>query len=270
MRTHLTFLILGTAFFVNACKTPDAADANAKFVQGCADSVLSSRSLLYFGPSNQIGPGSIWSRLGDLGGYQPQWRNEDLGIMPRLIDRGASFKCDLSSSSTFAADAGLSVLSTVTNASADAKADFARGRVVKVSSTGAAWDTVVAGPYTVHLASLPPAVRTDVMGANRLIMRRALRIDGYKVVMDFDTAIKPEIKAKYAGRILGNETVGEVGAHLTANWTAEDKLELSASDSVYVAGEFAQLVNGQWVGTRGDSVVEDLGDKWVRPYTARH
>ena len=192
---------------------------------------------------------------------------QDLGVDRTVIDQGKTFECDLSKSSKFAANAGLSVVSSVANASAEAKADFSRGKVVKVTSKGAAWDTVVAGPYGMRLKAISdPSVSADVAGPNRIVLRRALRLDGYRVTMDFDSAIKPEIKAKYSGKILGKETVGDVGANLSAQWTSEDKLELTASDGVYVAGEFAQLVNGEWVATKGGPGIEDLGDTWVRPF----
>lgn len=96
-----------------------------------------------------------------------------------------------------------------------------------------------------------------------------MRLSGYRVVLDFDSGVKPEIKAKYTGKLLGRETLGDVGAQLSASWTADDKLELTAGDNVYVAGEFAELVNGDFVGTRGVGSVPDLGDKVVRPFPVR-
>jgi len=192
---------------------------------------------------------------------------QDLGVDQTVIDKGKPFECDLSKSSKFEANAGLSVISSVANASAEAKADFSSGKIVKVASKAAAWDTVVAGPYTVKLKSITDTtISADVVKPNRIVLRRALRLDGYRVTMEFDTALRPEIKAKYSGKILGKQTVGDVGANLSAEWTSDDKLELTASDGVYVAGEFAQLINGEWVATKGGPGVQDLGDIWVRPY----
>jgi hypothetical protein len=269
-RTRLSLLIIAIMCTAAACNSPTVQKGTDTFVQGCADSALNSRSVLYFGPSNQIGPGSVWSRLGPSGGYQPQWRMQDLGVDMQVVDQGKSFACDLSKSSKLAANASLSVISSVANASADAKTDFSRGKVVNVTSKGAAWDTVVAGPYNTKLKAIADAsIRADIAGPNRIILRRALRLDGYRVTMDFDASVKPEIKAKYSGKILGKETVGDVGASLSATWTSDDKLELSASDGVYVAGEFAQLVNGEWVATRDGPGIADLGDTWVKPFTPK-
>jgi hypothetical protein len=259
-----------SALSLAGCNTPTTGGATTEFVKSCADSDLNSKSVLYFGPSNQIGPGSIWSRLGSSGGYQPQWRMQDLGVDRTVIDQGKTFECDLSKSSKLAANAGLSVVSSVANASAEAKADFSRGKVVKVTTKGAAWDTLVAGPYTAKLKAISdPTIGADIAAPNRIILRRALRLDGYRVTMDFDSAIKPDIKAKYSGKLLGKETVGDVGANLSAQWTSEDRLELTASDGVYVAGEFAQLVNGEWVATKGGPGIDDLGDTWVRTFVPK-
>jgi hypothetical protein len=269
-RTGLSLLIVTLVCSTTSCTSPSVPDSTRNFVNGCAVSDLNSKSVLYFGPSNQIGPGSVWSRLGDSGGYQPQWRMHDLGVDTQVIQPGTRFTCDLNNSSKFTANAGLSVISSVTNASGEVKADFARGKVVKISSTGAAWDTVVAGPYKLKLKAIAdPAIHADIAGPNRIILIRALRLDGYRVTLDFDASVKPEIKAKYSGKILGKETVGDVGANFTAAWTSDDKLELTAADGVYVAGEFAQIVNGEWVGTKGSDKIENLGDTWVKPFAPK-
>lgn len=125
-----------SAFGLVSCTTPDAGSATSEFVKGCADSDLNSKSVLYFGPSNQIGPGSVWSRLGPNGGYQPQWRMQDLGVDGLVIDKGQTFQCDLSHNSKLAANAGLSVVSSAADASAEAKLDFSRGKILKVTSKG--------------------------------------------------------------------------------------------------------------------------------------
>lgn len=267
--TNIAFL-LSAMLAVSGCEHPSVIPAPNELIKGCADSDLSSKSVLYFGPSNQIAPGSVWSRLGDMGGYQPQWRLQDLGIDSNVVDKGVNFTCDLSSNRRFATNASLSVLSSVANVSADASSDFSRGKVTSVKTTGAAWDTVIEGPYKKGLTQLADSqIRDDVMGKNRIVMRRALRLDGYQVTMDFDAALKPSIKAKYSGKILGKDTVGDVGANLSAQWTQDDKLQLTASDSIYVAGEFAELVNGQWVSTKGGAGIADLRDKWTKPIALR-
>jgi len=269
-RTGFSLLIVALACSTTSCTNPSVKDPINGLVEGCAVSDLNSKSVLYFGPSNQIGPGSVWSRLGDSGGYQPQWRMQDLGVDTQVIDQGKSFTCDLNNNSKFTASASLSVISSVTNASGEAKADFARGKVVKVSSTGAAWDTVMAGPYNLKLKAIAnPAIRADIAGPNRIFLIRALRLDGYRVTLDFDASAKPEIKAKYSGKTLGKETLGDVGANLKAAWTNDDKLELTAADGIYVAGEFAQLVNGELVGTKGSDKIGNLRDKWVKPFVPK-
>jgi len=269
-RARLPLLIVALLCSTTSCTPRTVANGTKDFVNGCTVSELNSKSVLYFGPSNQIGPGSVWSRLGDSGGYQPQWRMQDLGIGAQVIQPGTRFTCNLNNNQKFTMNAGLSVISSVAGASADVKADFARGKVVNIGSKGATWDTVVAGPYNIKLKGIAdPAIRTDITGPNRIVLIRALRLDGYHVTLDFDASIKPEIKAKYSGKVFGKETVGDAGANFLASWSSEDKLELTAEDAVYVAGEFAQLVNGEWVTTRGSDKIDNLGDTWVRPFPSR-
>jgi len=95
-----------------------------------------------------------------------------------------------------------------------------------------------------------------------------LRLSGYKALLDFDTNFVPESKAKYDGMKLGSKTVVEVGAQFNAEWTKDEKLELSAADNVYVAREFAHLRNGEFVSGRGKETIQDLGDKWIKPYVS--
>ncbi len=139
-----------------------------------------------------------------------------------------------------------------------------------MSSTEAAWDTLVAGPWAARIDGLKNAmIRADVQGKNRLVLSRALKLSNYKAVLDFDTAVKPEIKAKYAGKVLSRADVGEVGAQLTASWSRDDKLELTAKGDIYVAGEFAQLQDGKVAVGRGAAIIENLGDKDTQPYHAK-
>jgi hypothetical protein len=246
--------------------TPTATQAGGRTVGGCAGSNLTSKAVLYFGPSNQIGPGSIWQRMGDLGGYQPLYRLQDLGIDDSLISKGQPFNCDLSHATGWKADATLSVLSRASTVSADAKVDFSRATSVTVSTTGAAWDDLLLGPYGAKLRTLADAtVRADVSGPKRLSLRRALRVAEYKVTLTFDSSIAPSLQAKYGGSTLSSAVVGGAGANFSVNWTGDDKLELTAKD-VYLAGEFASLTNGEWQAARGDG---ELGETWITPLPAR-
>ncbi len=264
----VTGLVLVGAIALTGCQTtqPTAAEGATQLTDGCANSNLSSKAVLYFGPSNQIGPGSIWQRMGDLGGYQPLYRLQDLGIDPGVIQQGGAFSCDLSHSRGWKADATLSVLSGASPVSAEAKADFSRATSVTVSTTGAAWDELVMGPYGAKLKSIPdPNVRADVAGPKRLSMRRALRVAEYKVTLTFDSSLAPSLQAKYGGNTLPTAVVGSAGANFSVNWTGGDKLELTAKN-VYVAGEFAELKDGEWQASRGTS---DLGEVWIKPMPPR-
>jgi len=262
--------LVGAVLSLGGCNGNSAtAEKGMKVItEACAGDELQSNAVLYFGPSNQIGPGSIWSRLGPNGGYQPQWRTHDLNLnYATVVQPGKAFPCDFSKNAKLTAEGGLSALSPAANVSAEVKADFERAKTIKVSASEVAWDTLVAGPYLVQLKGIASAdTKRDVFGENRLVVRRALRLSGYKALLDFDTNFAPAIKAKYDGMKLGAKTVGEVGAQFTAKWTRDEKLELSAADNVYVAGEFAELKNGEFRSTRGEETIQDLGDKWIKPY----
>lgn len=263
-------LVLSFSTSIVACGALKSGSAGNEFVRSCSDSDLNSKSVLYFGPSNQLGPGSVWIKLGVNGGYQPQWRVSDLGLAESIVQPGAAFSCTVSGQSQLTADAGLSVLSKVSNVSADLKSDFSRARSIQVSSTQAAWDTLIAGPFAVGVDGIKDgAIRADVLSSNRLVMRRALKLKNYKAVLDFDSSVKPEMQAKYSDKVLSSSMVGDVGAQLSATWTRDGKLELTATGDIYVAGEFAPLLKGRIAAGRGEESIEDLGDKYTRPYQSR-
>lgn len=184
-------------------------------INSCADDDLRSKSVLYFGPSNQIGPGSIWNRLGGDGGYQPQWRTRDLGLRESdSVQRGELLQCNLSNSSQFMAHAGLSVLSAAANASGDARLNFSRAKNIEVSVGGAAWDNIVLGPYLKQLNDLPEGgVKQDVFANNRLFLVRALRLKGYKATLDFDSSVKPAIKTMLTESCWGQKRLERWARH---------------------------------------------------------
>lgn len=270
-KSVLAVTMIGAILSLGGCNGNPATGEKGgkKFTEVCAKDELQSNAVIYFGPSNQIGPGSIWSRLGSNEGYQPQWRSKDLNLnYAEVVELGTAFPCDFSKNAKLTAKGGISALSPAANVSADLEADFAQAKTIKVSAREAAWDTVVEGPYKVQLKKISnPDIKSDVFGPNRLVVRRALRLSGYKAVMDFDTSVAPAIKAKYDGMKLGAKVVGEVGAEFNAKWTTDEKLELSAADNVYVAGEFVEFVNGQFVSTRdGKESIQDLGNTSIKPY----
>jgi hypothetical protein len=271
-RALVAVSLVGAMLSLWGCTTISlkADDGMKHFTKACATDELQSNAVLYFGPSNQIGPGSVWTRLGPNGGYQPQWRTGDLNLnSAKVVQLGKAFPCDFSQNAKLTAEGGLSALSPAANVSAEVKADFARAKTIQVSAKETAWDMVVAGPYLLQLKGISnPDIKRDVFGKNRLVVRRALRLSGYKALLDFDTNLAPTIKAKYDGMKLGAKVVGEVGAQFIAKWTKNEKLELSAADNVYVAGEFAELINGDFVSTKGEAqTIQDLGDTWIKPYT---
>lgn len=268
-KAWISVAVTVVALGLGGCDGGSTQDPIDTLADSCADDQLRSSAVLYFGPSNQIGPGSIWSRLGVNGGYQPQWRVADLELdTAKILQPGKAFPCEFSKDSIFTVGGGLSVLSQAANVSAQVKADFERAKAIKVSAREVAWDTVVAGPYLVHLNGISnPVIRDDVFKKNRLVVRRALRLSGYKASLQFDSSVSPEIKAKYDGLKLGAVKLGEVGAQFDAKWSTQESLELTAADDIYVAGEFAELVNGEFVSTKGTAdTVQNLGDKYIEPY----
>jgi hypothetical protein len=233
-------LLLGAcvlALSTTACRTTGDAKASwNKVIRNCAVSDLNGPNILYFGPSNAVGTGSIW-RKDAQGVFRLRY---DLSQMPdpkNFFAPANDSSCSGSASSkfVFGADASLDAQPV----SADMKADLSRAKKVEAKASSMAWVPIQEGPFRDYVNGLPANAgpRIDLMAGDKYVLTRALRVSGFSTTLEFSSDVAAGLHAKYNGALPAN-LAGNVGGGLNASWTGQNTLTLTSNGPFYIAGEF--------------------------------
>lgn len=217
----------------------DAKDAWSSVLKKCSASDLNGSKILYFGPSNNVGPGSIW-RTGPDGGFKLRYSTAKLPGEKKFMNLGTQFNCAGSNVTNFDIKASAALTSSLTPMSIEVSNDFKKAKKIEVSVNAISWDSVEEGPFESYIKSLPALdeVREDIGKGGRLILYRALRVSGYSATLEFSNEDASALKAKYSG-VLPSNISGEASANLTASWTSNTKLKIISTSDFYIAGELA-------------------------------
>lgn len=207
-------------------------------VKKCAASDLLGKDVLYFGPSNPLGPGSVW-RKGTDAGYYVRWLPSDVDSSPNsFIKDGTPFNCAGTSTTTTKLSPTAALQTSAVPVSADISGDFSKARKTTVTVNAAQWDEIVEGPFDQKVKALDPnnPVKVDLDTGTRYVSERALRITGMSADLEFSHDDAIALKAKYNGP-LGSLGTGNLGVGLNAEWKGDTTLHLTSATQFYVAGE---------------------------------
>ena len=201
MKRTVTLLLMLTALPLFG---QDARALWKDVVQRCSQNDALGGRLLFLGPSNDIGSGTIWRKSGLFHGYGVRWRVRDIDAKPdhsAYIDPGHMATCSGNATSKLALNANVALNSTVYPASAELSADLGRGRTTAVSVKAWSWEQIIEGPYEVQLRSVTDqTVKDDINQANRFVLSRALHVKGLTTEITFDRSAGAGLKAKYDGK----------------------------------------------------------------------
>jgi hypothetical protein len=231
-----TITILALCFSLSGCNHDDARSAWTSVIDKCARSQLNGK-ILYFGPSNNIGPGSVW-RKPEGGGFRVRYSLAEMPGNSVFITQGTPSSCDGSSETKFGTKASVGLSTSLSTASAEVQNDFQKATNIQVRAGSIAWDIVKEGPYEAYVRALPSVggVREDLAVGDRLVLYRALRVIGYSATLEFSTSDAAALKAKYSG-VLPKSVTGDVSAEMAATWSTDNKLTLTSTGDFYLAGE---------------------------------
>jgi len=243
-------IVAGACAIAAGCKSPDAKNAWNDVVKNCAKSDLNGKTILYFGPSNNVGPASIW-RKADQGGYRLRWTLSDLPGVDAAIQPGSEMTCAGDAKRDFSGKASLGLLSNISPVTGDLGGEFGRARKITVTAESMAWDTLKEGPFEVYVDGLSEAspIKKDLDTNMRLVAVRALRVHGFSADLEFDSNSAATLKAKYNGGLPAG-TSGEVSAGFEGKWTSETNLKISAKD-FYIAGELGEYKSTGFAAASG-------------------
>ncbi len=219
-------------------KPQDSRQAWIDILNSCAKSQLIGKDVLYFGASNEIGPGSIWRQNSD-GSIRLRYELSDLvpdsAQQKALIHPNNSVSCGGNSASKWEVQLGLQFDGSVAPVSADVSLDLKRADNVTVSVTGFAIDELKEGPYETMIRA-DDALQDEFTAADRVIVENAVRIEGFSANFKFSKSIAEGLKGKYTG-----QSVALQGANLQSQWSNDTTLTMKTPGSFYLLAAFGKL-----------------------------
>lgn len=222
--------------FLIVCSVPASAmaqDARAFWkdvLQKCATSDIVKKNLLYVGPTNNMGVGSVWRKA--AGNWRPQVEfNNTVApdtVRATLVNSGTITKCSGTSAKTSSINPTLVLQSVLAPIGLDIGLDLKKARTVTVSVDGYTWDTLLEGTFVSAMPSLSQTYREAVR--QNYVVGRVLRVSGISAELGFDNATQASLQTKYSGGITA--TAGLKGA-----WTNKGTLKVTAPDTAFVVVE---------------------------------
>jgi hypothetical protein len=252
MRTRTFFITcLFCLAFIPTSEAQNAKKAWAKVLKSCGSSQIVGKEVIFFGPSNTIGLGSVWRKV-NRGGYNPRFELADLVPDPaarqEIIKLGQkSERCEAGKSTNWNVGASLPFVGPIFGMTG-IEADLRKARRATVTAENLALDVIKEVQFESAIRSLAatdPNNRflKDLLGnEERLLVTKAYRITGLIVKLDYDPKLLENLKEKYpngASIKLG----GEKGVEASFNYGSESSLTLKLPQEVYIAGEFSRITD---------------------------
>lgn len=236
--------VLATAALAG-CQEDIAASWN-DIISKCAKTDLLGNSYLFFGMSNNVGPGSVW-RATDTDGFNLRWLPKDLDgtidIPPSFVQLGSTSNCSGQSKTLVKFSPSLLLESKLSPATGELKAALKAAREVTVNVDGWSFDQLREGPFEVWSGSLSDDKLMDLREGNRLVMVKAIKISGISADLEFDRDLSSEVRAELAESEL---KIGTLGVAFQADWESTTSLKLRSNSPFYIAGEFSRLEGGEF------------------------
>lgn len=220
----------------------DPEDVWTAMLKPCAKADQLGKDVLYFGTSNDNGPGTLWLKLAS-GAFQPAASFPSIVPKPddqaTVIDRGANAGCQGKSVQTKSADGSLGLSTNVVTASANVSASFKLAKSVTIGATKFRWESVFTIPYISQVTSLPAGnpIKVAFLSGQYFVETRALHVFGLTADLGYAKSVADSLKASFTGA----DKVAIGKASTTLQWTGanSDTLHITADD-FFIAGELAQ------------------------------
>lgn len=218
-------------------------------IKQCADSDILGKRVIYMGPSNSVGPGSIWAKRD--GGYQLVFLLEDasIGVMqPHVVKVGKRFSCQgkIDKKSGFSIGGILGTLLAPITGSFGL--DLKRARTITMDATFLQVDLVVIGRYN-RLMGNPETPKDYVVEAskgNNYVADKGVLVKGLSATFDFGSTNTADLRAKYQGELSKSDSLA-IG--LSAYWSSDRSLTIRSVNDFYVA---LQLSKYRQTGSAGN------------------
>lgn len=226
------------------------------------------KNTIYFGPTNGVGPGSVWRETNTNGfNLRRQFIEEELRrqfdnneyddeVFKSAVVKGEMASCNGDLTSSWDFNPSLVFSSQLLPIDAELSATLNRGDIVDVKINGWALDYLSEGPYEDLIFSMLPNApfRRDLNTENRVVVIKAVRIKDLELTLKFNSKNAAEAKATI------NETIGrgnKISPKVALNWKADGNLALVTSGEFYIFGEFGYFKSdGFGLGGSESRIVE--------------
>ncbi len=239
---YFAVLILSSNLF--GCGGADVVKSWDDVLSKCAESDLMGDSTLFFGMSNNVGPGSIW-RATKEGGYGIRWLTSDLDpdldSPPQFVHPGVVSSCQGNRKVLIGFSATALLETKVAPLEVGLVGALNKARDVTVEIDGWSLDQIREGPFERWATSLDDDIREEFGTGKSLVMVKAVKVSGISVVMSFDTTTSAELRAKLPDPVV---KLGDLGASMEAKWKSDSELQLKSNQPFYIVGELSALRKG--------------------------
>jgi hypothetical protein len=219
--------VLGMTLAAPAAQAQDAKTFWKNFLRGCATTDVMKGKLVYLGPTNNMGLGAIWRKVGGV--WRPRREFDDSvapeAIRKSVINEGNEVPCTGEKTKKWSFNPTLVLQSLIAPFGADVSADLGKATTVTVSLDSHSWDTLLEGKFADNLKNFAQEYREDLR--QRDVAGRVLRIHGLTAELTFagTTQAKMEIKYKKGVDLKGGSK---------AEWTNEGKLKITAPQTAFI------------------------------------
>jgi hypothetical protein len=217
----------------------NASKTNAE-LGDCAADDLATGQVVFFGLSDNLGPGTIMKRYPGKG-VGPEYFIGSIVDDPTsaVVHHGVDWACALGDSVARAFEANSAVGILPVDAALNAK--LARASHLGVTVDSVRWDDLLAAPYREAIDQLSdPRLKGDLLQAGYLVESRALVAKGIRITARFESSIGASVKAALGE---GRKTLqqGKVTAVVDLTWDNTTTLTITAPSDVYIAGRLTNL-----------------------------
>jgi hypothetical protein len=246
-------VVIATVLPQVSCDPKDARELWTTVLKKCSNTDILGKNVLYFGPSNTMGAGSVWRHTKNKG-YNLRWVASDFHAEGDIV-LGQAATCQGTSSVTMKLNANVDLQKVVPTLDASAAADLSSAEQVTVSVNAWRWDLVKEGPFEQAIKAAPADIRDDLKQPDRFVMVKGLTVSGLSAELKFSKGLSAELKAKYSGSV-------PVGGGLSGSLASDTSLKITSSADFVIAGELGEVLSGGFAaagrGVIGKTVSEDL------------
>jgi hypothetical protein len=226
-------------------------------IKKCAKNDQLGSTVIYFGPSNKVGPGSTFTTF-ESGGIQVSDLPADYGLPLTAVLEGSEYSCDVLTKSGFDFSASAPI-SELIGVPADVALTIKTAKSRNVTTKSIQWVEVAVGRFKDHVKNLPDDHPVKLrMEQGDMVLARALRVRGLEATIKFEGKAAPTVRASIPA-VIPAGTAKDVS--LAATWTDDSTLVIKSSADFYIAGELRKYSKGGLASAGGEPDIGPLVEK---------